>query len=128
MRIAARGTTAEKPVLVLGHYDTVHPVGTVERNKLRVEGEKLFGPGSYDMKAGAYLALRAMAALNREAPPVRGVELLLRHFVLGDERLQALDVLGQLGGGGLPLAPTGFRRRDLRLGGLHLGGGGLGLG
>mgnify|MGYP003335166030 CR=1 FL=1 len=41
----AERTTAEKPVLVLGHYDTVHPVGTVERNKLRVEGERLIATG-----------------------------------------------------------------------------------
>ena len=77
VRIAARGTTAEKPVLVLGHYDTVHPVGTVERNKLRVEGDKMFGPGTYDMKAGGYLALQAMAALYKELKPQRPVELLL---------------------------------------------------
>ena len=67
----------EKAVLVLAHYDTVHPVGTVERNRLRIEGDKMFGPGTYDMKAGAYLALQAMAALYRERQPARPVELLL---------------------------------------------------
>jgi glutamate carboxypeptidase len=37
----------------------------------------MFGPGTYDMKSGAYLALQAMSALYRERPPARPVELLL---------------------------------------------------
>ncbi len=77
VRIRANSESGEKAVLVLAHYDTVHPVGTVERNKLRVEGDKMFGPGTYDMKAGGYLALQAMAALYRERQPARPVELLL---------------------------------------------------
>jgi glutamate carboxypeptidase len=67
----------EQAVLILAHYDTVHPVGTTERNRVRIESDKLFGPGTYDMKAGAYLALQAMAALYRERQPARPVELLL---------------------------------------------------
>ncbi len=67
----------EQAVLVLAHYDTVHPVGTTERNRVRIESDKLFGPGTYDMKAGGYLALQAMAALYRERQPARPVELLL---------------------------------------------------
>ena len=70
-------TNNEQAVLILAHYDTVHPVGTVGRNKVRIENDKLFGPGTYDMKAGAYLALQAMAALYRERQPARPVELLL---------------------------------------------------
>ena len=62
---------------MLFRSDTVHPIGTVERNKLRVEADKMFGPGTYDMKAGGYLALQAMAALYKEKQPVRPVELLL---------------------------------------------------
>ena len=42
------------------HLDTVHPVGTLAHDlPLRTEGDKLFGPGIYDMKGGAYLALEA---------------------------------------------------------------------
>ena len=77
VRIRADAEQDEKAVLVLAHYDTVHPIGTVERNKLRVEGDKMFGPGTYDMKAGGYLALQAMAALYKERKPQRPVELLL---------------------------------------------------
>ncbi|RPI41226.1 MAG: M20 family peptidase [Betaproteobacteria bacterium] len=77
VRIVAEAPTAEKAVLILAHYDTVHPVGTLERNRIRIEGDRMFGPGSYDMKAGAYLALHALAALYRESQPQRPVELLL---------------------------------------------------
>ena len=77
VRIVADSPTSEKAVLVLAHYDTVHPVGTAERNRIRIEGDRLFGPGTYDMKAGGYLALQALGALYRESQPQRPVELLL---------------------------------------------------
>jgi glutamate carboxypeptidase len=44
-------------ILILAHLDTVHPVGTLNENPVRIEGDRLYGPGTYDMKAGAYLAL-----------------------------------------------------------------------
>jgi len=48
------------PVLVMSHLDTVHPVGTVLRDlPIRIEGDKLYGPGVCDMKGGAWLALQA---------------------------------------------------------------------
>ena len=77
VQIVAQGASPGKPVLILAHYDTVHPVGTVERNRLRIEDGRMYGPGTYDMKAGGYLALRAIAALMRESQPARPVELLL---------------------------------------------------
>jgi len=77
VRIVAASANQEKPVLVLAHYDTVHPVGTVERNRLRMEDGRMYGPGTYDMKAGAYLALQALAARYRASQPARPVELLL---------------------------------------------------
>ncbi len=77
VRIRANSESNEKAVLVLAHYDTVHPIGTVGRNRVRVEDDKMFGPGTYDMKAGAYLALQAMSALYKERQPARPVELLL---------------------------------------------------
>ena len=53
-------------VLVLSHLDTVHPVGTLEENPYRIEGDKVFGPGTYDMKGGAYLGFAAYQSLMRE--------------------------------------------------------------
>lgn len=77
VRIHAGSPGSGKAVMILAHYDTVHPVGTMERNRLRIENGRLFGPGTFDMKAGGYLALQALAALNRVAPPSRPIELLL---------------------------------------------------
>lgn len=62
-------------VLVLCHLDTVHPTGTIEHFPFREDGDKAYGPGIYDMKGGAYLALAAYESLaaNRgtAALPVR---------------------------------------------------------
>lgn len=74
---AAPASGTEKAVMILAHYDTVHPVGTLDRNRLRIEGDRMFGPGTYDMKAGAYLALQALGALYRVAQPARPVDLVL---------------------------------------------------
>ena len=48
------GPKANEPgILVLSHIDTVHPIGTKkEGNPIRRDGDKLYGPGVYDMKAG----------------------------------------------------------------------------
>ncbi|GAB5470489.1 MAG: M20/M25/M40 family metallo-hydrolase [Rhodospirillales bacterium] len=51
-------------ILVLGHLDTVHPEGTTAGPlKIRVEGDRLYGPGVFDMKGGFHLAYYAMKKL-----------------------------------------------------------------
>ena len=53
-------------LLLLGHFDTVWPVGQLERMPLRSADGRLHGPGVFDMKAGigvAMLAVRALQAL-----------------------------------------------------------------
>jgi glutamate carboxypeptidase len=68
---------ANKPVLLLCHYDTVWPLGTIDRMPFRIEGDKAFGPGVYDMKASHAMveyALRAIAELGMPLP--RPVEVL----------------------------------------------------
>ncbi len=64
-----RGTKsdARPPLLVVGHMDTVHPVGTLARMPFAVKHGRLYGPGVYDMKSGvavALFALRILAATN----------------------------------------------------------------
>jgi glutamate carboxypeptidase len=53
-----------KPVLLLGHYDTVYPVGTLATMPCHVNDNKLTGPGVLDMKSGIALMLHALAALQ----------------------------------------------------------------
>ncbi len=64
--------------LVLGHTDTVWPHGTLARQPFRVDGDRVSGPGTYDMKAGLVqlvFALKAMAALGLD-PALQPVLLL----------------------------------------------------
>ncbi|HYZ33789.1 MAG TPA: M20/M25/M40 family metallo-hydrolase [Crenalkalicoccus sp.] len=56
---------AEPGVLVMGHLDTVHPVGTLAALPWRREGNRLYGPGVYDMKGGNFIALEAIRQLLR---------------------------------------------------------------
>lgn len=59
-----------KPILLLGHTDTVHPVGTTAKNPTRVEDEKFYGCGIFDMKSGVVLMLEALRffAVNKISP------------------------------------------------------------
>lgn len=52
-------------ILVSGHFDTVHPVGTLAKNPFRIAGDKVYGPGIQDMKSGNYIALEAMRQITR---------------------------------------------------------------
>jgi glutamate carboxypeptidase len=58
------GGRSAKPVLLLGHYDTVYPLGTLATMPCAVTGNKLAGPGVLDMKSGVALMLHAIAALQ----------------------------------------------------------------
>ncbi|MGB7188952.1 MAG: M20 family metallopeptidase [Acidobacteriaceae bacterium] len=70
-----------KPVLVLGHLDTVWPMGTLARMPFRIAKGRAFGPGVYDMKAGIAMALTALDLLQANHLLNRPVVLLLT----GDE-------------------------------------------
>src|SRR5438034_1084274 len=65
--LAARtdGDGGRAGILILSHVDTVHPVGTLETSPCRREGDRLYGPGVYDMKGGAYLAMDAFRRVAR---------------------------------------------------------------
>jgi glutamate carboxypeptidase len=68
----------EKPVLLLGHTDTVHPIGAKKKNPTRIEADKFFGGGIFDMKANCILMLeilRCFTELNLK--PKRPIAILL---------------------------------------------------
>jgi glutamate carboxypeptidase len=72
--------TASRPtrqLLVLGHYDTVYPVGTLSKMPYRVSGGKVHGPGTFDMKAGIVQALFAFEALQQlKLPAMQNIVFL----------------------------------------------------
>jgi glutamate carboxypeptidase len=86
MRARFAGREQGPGILVLGHLDTVHPVGTIDGPlKLRVEGDRLYGPGVFDMKGGIYLALYALKRLRTESGGL--TELPVTFMMIPDEEL-----------------------------------------
>ena len=70
--LVARTPGVGKPVLISGHLDTVWDHGKLTSDMpFRVEGEKAFGPGIYDMKAGSFLAFHAVREILRQKTPTR---------------------------------------------------------
>ena len=68
----------QKPALLLGHTDTVHPRGTKEINPTRIENGRLYGCGSFDMKANVVLMLEVLRAFKElDLAPPRPVTILL---------------------------------------------------
>ncbi|MDF1707936.1 MAG: M20/M25/M40 family metallo-hydrolase [Paracoccaceae bacterium] len=50
-------------ILIAGHMDTVHPIGTLEKLPFKREGDICYGPGIMDMKGGNFISLEAIKAL-----------------------------------------------------------------
>ncbi|HRK18134.1 MAG TPA: M20 family metallopeptidase [Hyphomicrobiaceae bacterium] len=72
-------------ILVLCHLDTVHPLGTLAGPlPYRVEGDRAYGPGIYDMKGGAYLAYSAYAAIAESG---KSTPLPIRFLYVSDEEV-----------------------------------------
>ena len=84
LSIASPWGGGQAGVLVLCHLDTVHAEGALLQNPFRVDGDRAYGPGIYDMKGGAYLAYAAFRALAQA-----GVEtpLPIRFLYLSDEEV-----------------------------------------
>jgi glutamate carboxypeptidase len=64
LQVDFAGKSSAKPVLLLGHLDTVYPMGTLSTMPCRISGQKLYGPGCFDMKSGIALMLYAIEALR----------------------------------------------------------------
>lgn len=59
---AFAGEDNAAPIVILGHTDTVHPRGAIKERPWRSEGNRIYGPGIFDMKANCALALEALHA------------------------------------------------------------------
>lgn len=71
------GTRGLEPVMLLGHLDTVWPMGTLRAMPFRIAEGRAWGPGVLDMKAGVAMALTAVEALRETGGLRRPVVLLL---------------------------------------------------
>jgi glutamate carboxypeptidase len=72
----AKGNSdGQKPVMLLGHLDTVWPIGTLRQMPYRIADGRIWGPGTLDMKIGVAMALTAVEILAE-------AELLNREIVL----------------------------------------------
>ena len=76
-RFGSRSRYGLKPILLLGHLDTVWPVGTLRNMPCRVADGRLWGPGTLDMKVGVAMALTAIEMLSEAGQLSREIILLL---------------------------------------------------
>lgn len=61
--------TGPRQILLLGHMDTVFPVGTVQQHPYCREGDILHGPGVLDMKSGDLMILEILRHFSGQMPP-----------------------------------------------------------
>lgn len=106
----------EPRVLILGHHDTVFPIGTLERRPFAVADGRVTGPGVFDMLGGLVQAIHGLAALG----DLTGVEILVTadeetgshaSRALIEERARACGTVlvfeGAADGGGLKIGRKG---------------------
>lgn len=76
--VRSRSTGKRGRQLLLGHVDTVWPLGTLDKMPIHQADDQLFGPGVFDMKGGIVQALFALKVINelRLVPPLKPVLLL----------------------------------------------------
>lgn len=119
-------------VLLLGHFDTVWPVGQLRRMPIRRENGCFFGPGTFDMKAGLAIGMLAIRALNETGhqSSCRSVMLLTTDEEIGsvtsrdaieEEARRSLAVLvlePSLPGGAVKTSRKGCGEFDVRVRGI----------
>jgi glutamate carboxypeptidase len=106
-----------RPILLLGHYDTVYPLGTLARQPFRVRGPRAFGPGTLDMKSGLVIGLAALEALAALRVPLPAPVIWL---ATSDEEIgssssrEIIERLARPCRAVLVLEPAAGRRGDLK--------------
>jgi glutamate carboxypeptidase len=120
-------------ILLLGHHDTVHPLGTLATRPFNNDGKVLRGPGVFDMAAGIMQAIYAVAILQSSGVDTSGIEMLWTadeeigsstSRALIEERALALGKTGAVlvlepsaDGGALKIARKGTGTFDVRISG-----------
>ncbi len=106
------GRESVKPVLLLGHFDTVYPLGTLANMPCRTADGLLHGPGVLDMKSGIALMLYAIEALRSWHG---GLPRPVTVFLVSDEEVgsyssrKITESLAKQSAGVLVLEPAGPR-------------------
>jgi len=78
LQVNFAGARSQAPILLLGHYDTVYQLGTLNKMRCEERDGRLYGPGIFDMKAGIVQMMFALWALRETAgAPPRPVKVLL---------------------------------------------------
>ncbi|MEV6701402.1 M20/M25/M40 family metallo-hydrolase [Streptomyces sp. NPDC051453] len=125
------GPADTQPVLLVGHFDTVFPKGTLKHRPFLVDGDRATGPGVFDMKAGLIQGLYAVACLRE----LTGEDPAVAFLVTADEEIgspaggrivtewarqsrAALVLEGAADGGGLKHARKGWSFYDIRVKGI----------
>jgi glutamate carboxypeptidase len=106
------GREKTKPVLLLGHFDTVYPLGTLAQMPCRIAGDRMHGPGVLDMKSGVAMMLFAIEALQAWHG---GLPRPVTVFLVSDEEVGSYssrattEALARKSAGVLVLEPAGPR-------------------
>jgi glutamate carboxypeptidase len=112
LQIDFPGREKIKPVLLLGHFDTVYPLGTLATMPCHVAAGRLHGPGVLDMKSGIALMLYAIEALQAWHA---GLPRPVTVFLVSDEEVgshssrKITEALARESAGVLVLEPAGPR-------------------
>src|SRR5579871_509600 len=87
LQIDFPGREDTKPVLLLGHFDTVYPLGTLANMPCRIADGRMHGPGVLDMKSGIALMLFAIEALQTWNGANGGLPRPVTVFLVSDEEV-----------------------------------------
>jgi glutamate carboxypeptidase len=109
LQIDFAGEADRKPVLLLGHYDTVYPLGTLANMPCKIANGHVCGPGVLDMKSGIALMLHAIEALQawHSALPRPVTVFLVSDEEVGSHSSRKItEALAKRSGGVLVLEPA----------------------
>lgn len=77
LQIEFPGSAGQKPVMLLGHFDTVWPLGALLKMPFKMEAGRVFGPGVLDMKAGIVMMIFALRTVREAQASHRPITIFL---------------------------------------------------